>query len=57
MDADEVIVTSSGQFCMTTCEIDGTPVGGKAPEIVKKLQDALSAEFLKETDKVQEGII
>jgi D-alanine transaminase len=49
MEADEVIVTSSGQFCMATCEIDGKPVGGKAPELVKKLQDALLNEFLEET--------
>ncbi|WP_416044775.1 D-amino acid aminotransferase [Clostridium tyrobutyricum] len=49
MDADEVIVTSSGDFCMTACEIDGKPVGGKAPEIVEKLQNALVDEFLEET--------
>lgn len=49
MEADEVIVTSSGQFCMTASEIDGKPVGGKAPELVKKLQDALLNEFLEET--------
>ncbi|MDR3595338.1 D-amino acid aminotransferase [Clostridium sp.] len=49
MEADEVIVTSSGQFCMTTCEIDGRLVGGKAPELIKKLQDALLNEFLEET--------
>lgn len=50
IEADEVIVTSSGQFCMTACEIDGKPVGGKAPEIVKKLQEALLNEFLEETN-------
>lgn len=49
VDADEVIVTSSGQFCMTACEIDGQPVGGKAPDLIKKLQDALLDEFLEET--------
>ncbi|AGX44059.1 D-amino acid aminotransferase [Clostridium saccharobutylicum] len=49
MEADEVVVTSSGQFCITACEIDGKPVGGKAPEIIKKLQDALLNEFLEET--------
>lgn len=50
MEADEVIVTSSGQFCMTTSEIDGKPVGGKAPELVKKIQEALLNEFLVETN-------
>lgn len=49
IEADEVIVTSSGQFCMTACEIDGKPVGGKAPVMVKKLQEALLKEFLEET--------
>ena len=52
MDADEIIVTSSGQFCMVTCEIDGKPVGGKATEIVKRLQDILLNEFLDETQKI-----
>ena len=52
MEADEVIVTSSGQFCMAACEIDGKPVGGKATEIVKKLQDALLNEFLEATNKI-----
>lgn len=50
MEADEVIVTSSGQFCMTACEIDGKAVGGKATELVKKLQEALLNEFLEETE-------
>lgn len=50
MEADEVIVTSSGQFCMTACEIDGKPVGGKAQGLVKKLQEALLNEFLEETN-------
>lgn len=50
MEADEVIVTSSGQFCMAACEIDGKPVGGKAPELIKKLQDALLNEFIEATN-------
>lgn len=49
MEADEVIITCSGQFCITACEIDGKPVGGKASEIIKKLHDALVNEFLEET--------
>ncbi|GKU26532.1 D-amino acid aminotransferase [Clostridium folliculivorans] len=50
MEADEVIVTSSGQFCMSACEVDGKPVGGKASEIVGKLQAALLEEFLEQTN-------
>ncbi len=49
MESDEVIVTSSGQFCIIANEIDGQPVGGKSPELVKKLQDALLNEFLEQT--------
>lgn len=49
LEADEVIVTSSGQFCMTADEIDRHPVGGKAPDIISKLQNALLNEFLQET--------
>jgi len=49
MDADEVIVSSAGSFCLVANEIDGKPVGGKAPEIIEVLQNDLLEEFLKET--------
>ena len=49
MAADEIIVTSSGQFCMVACEMDKKPVGGKATGIVNKLQEALLNEFIEET--------
>lgn len=49
MDADEVIVHSSGTFAVGVESVDGIPVGGKAPELLKKLQDALTAEFLAAT--------
>lgn len=49
MDADEVIVHSSGTFAVGVSSVDGIPVGGKAPELLKKLQDALTAEFLAAT--------
>lgn len=49
MDADEVIVHSSGTFAVGVGSVDGIPVGGKAPELLKKLQDALTAEFLAAT--------
>ncbi|MGN1095243.1 MAG: aminotransferase class IV [Eubacteriales bacterium] len=50
MDADEVIVSSSGSFCLAVESIDGKSVGGKAPELLKKLQDALVEDFIKATD-------
>lgn len=43
--ADEVIVTSSSKLCMHANEIDGKPVGGKAPELIEKLRTALMEEF------------
>ena len=49
-DADEVIISSCGSFCLQASEIDGKPVGGKQPEMLKKLQDALMAEYLEYTD-------
>ncbi len=49
MNADEVIVSSSGSFCLQAESVDGKKVGGKAPEILKKLQDALVADFIEKT--------
>lgn len=46
MEADEVIVSSSSNFCLSAYEIDGQKVGGKAPELLHKLQEALLDEFL-----------
>ena len=50
MDADEVIVSSSGSLCLAVESIDGIPVGGKAPELLKKIQDEVLDEFMKATD-------
>ena len=49
MDADEVIVSSSGSFCLVANEIDGKPVGGKAPELIDTLQKYLVKEFIDAT--------
>lgn len=49
MEADEVLVTSTTKFCSPACEIDKIPVGNKAPELVKKLQDIYMKRFLDET--------
>ncbi|MCI1956523.1 MAG: aminotransferase class IV [Oscillospiraceae bacterium] len=45
MDADEVVIHSSGTLCNAVTEIDGKPVGGKAPKLLKRLQDAVVKEF------------
>lgn len=51
MDADEIIVTSSTKFCMSASHIDGAPAGGKAPELLGRIQEAVKAEFMEETDE------
>lgn len=45
MNADEVVVHSTGSFCLAAATVDGKPVGGKAPEMLKNIQDALVADF------------
>ena len=50
MEAAEVIVTSSGTLCRPVGEIDGQPVGGKAPELLNKLRDALVQDFMEKTE-------
>lgn len=49
-DADEIIVSSSGSLCLAAEEIDGKKVGGKAPELLKAIQDEVLDEFMKATD-------
>jgi len=45
MDADEVMVHSTGTLCNAASEIDGKKVGGRAPKLLKALQDACVADF------------
>jgi D-alanine transaminase len=45
-DADEVIVSNAGDLCTAASHLDGRTVGGKAPALLGKLQDALEEEFL-----------
>ena len=50
MDAREVIISSSSAPAMHCVEIDGKPVGGKAPEMVEALQRWVLDEFYAATD-------
>lgn len=50
LDADEVIVSSSGSFCLQALQIDKRPVGGKASELLKSIQDAMVADFMSKTE-------
>lgn len=47
--ADEVILTAAGSLCLSASELDGAPVGGKAPELLRKLQDYLLADYVEKT--------
>ena len=44
-DADEIIVTSSSDLCMSADELDGKPVGGRDPQTLGKLRRAVYQEL------------
>ncbi len=49
MGADEVIFTSSSNFCVRATHVDGTPVGGKAAELLNKIRVELYADYIEKT--------
>lgn len=49
-NADEIMISSAGSLCLAAKELDGQPVGGKAPALLQKLQDAVLSEFMTETN-------
>lgn len=49
LNADEVMVSSSSNFCIVASEIDGVNVGGKAQTLLKSLQDALRDDYINAT--------
>ena len=51
MEADEIIVTSAGSLCIAAGTVDGKPVGGKAPELLRRLQDSLMDDYFRATEK------
>ncbi len=48
-NADEIFLTSASALCVRILELDGLKVGGKMPQIAKKLQDYLLTDFLEKT--------
>lgn len=52
-EADEVIVTSCSDLCIRARELDGKPIGGKSPVLLKQLQDALWQELLESTKAIE----
>ena len=43
--ADEIIVSSSSKFALGVDELDGQPAGGRAPALLKAIQDEVMREF------------
>ena len=50
MASDEVVTSSSGEFCLRVTEVDGKRVGGRAEGLLRRIQDALQADFLAATE-------
>lgn len=44
-EADEIIVTSSSNFCLHADSLNGKPVGGKDPATLKAIQEEVLKEF------------
>ena len=51
LGADEIMLTSSSNFCIVATEVDGRAVGGKAPETLRKIQDELVRDYMENTEK------
>ncbi|MCL2833876.1 MAG: aminotransferase class IV [Treponema sp.] len=49
MTADEVFISGTTSFCTAADHINGIPVGGRDPGLLKKIQDFLLDKFNKET--------
>ena len=50
MDADEIMISSAGTLCSAADEVDGRHVGGRAPALLRSLQEAVLQEFMTETE-------
>lgn len=48
--ADEILVTSSSNLCLWCNNLDGEPVGGRAPEMLEDLRSHLIDEFMEATE-------
>ena len=44
-NGDEIIVSSSSNFCLHAASLNGAPVGGKDPATLKAIQDEVLREF------------
>lgn len=44
-EADEVVITSSSNLCTFASELDGSPVGGRDPQTLRRLADIAYREY------------
>lgn len=44
-------MTSSSNFCLHACEVDGKPAGGKDPATLKAIQNEVLREYYAYTGK------
>jgi D-alanine transaminase len=51
MDADEVLISRSSAFCLSAHSVNGAPVGGRAADTLRRIQDSLAEEFWRETGR------
>lgn len=51
LDADEIMILSTGSHCIGVSHVDGKPVGGRDTALLDKLQTAYQAWFDRETAK------
>lgn len=51
MNADEIMILSTGSHCISVSHVDEKPVGGKDTVLLDKLQNAYQNWFMQETDK------
>ena len=54
MEADEIFFTSASALCCRVGEIDGRSVGGRAPELIRRIQKAAWDEALDEVRRLSE---
>jgi D-alanine transaminase len=45
LNADEILISSTSTIALSAEAVDGKSIGGKAPELLKKLQDEVWEEF------------
>jgi len=50
LGADEIINTSSSNFCVVATHVDGNAIGGKAPELIDMLCSELTEDYMINTN-------